>query len=296
MYHSDLWSIHTWQGCVAEHATPLRVRVRRPHSQQLLLCTYKHVLCVIMFSARKSHTQWICASDAVAATTQSGCLCVGGRPSAEATEAGAQLPSLSRAWRSARCRVRLAPGVAATAMPCIMNPCVLGWRRQTWRRSGTDAGRARSSASRRCRRSSGMRARSSVNLQRISNTRTALTSCHPKSLSCTAAPRAGLKRGSRGRRGSGRAAVTRYRRHHSGGRHSTGRFSAASRPFELSLKPWVRQMLAVGSIVTARTAELGASCCSISNRNSCYSMTQSTICCWRPPEAVWGVRTRQSVR
>ena len=30
-----------------------------------------------MFSAQKSHIQWICASDAVAATTQSGCLCVG---------------------------------------------------------------------------------------------------------------------------------------------------------------------------------------------------------------------------
>ena len=149
-----------------------------------------------MFSAQKSHTQWICASDAVAATTQSGCLCGGCRPSAEDTEAGAQLPSLSRAWRSARCRVRLAPGVAATAMPCIMNPCVLGWRRQTWRRSGTDAVRARSSASRRCRKSSGMRELGSASSEGMSNTRITLTSGHPKTPPRTAVPRAGRECGS----------------------------------------------------------------------------------------------------
>ena len=47
---------------------------------------------------------------------------------------------------------------------------------------------------------------------------------------------------------------------------------------KLTRSYWVRQMLAVDSIMTAHTAELGASCCSISNRNSCYSMAQSAIC------------------
>ena len=190
--------------------------------------------------------------------------------------------SLSRAWRSARCRVRLALGVAAAAMPCTLNTCVLGWQGQAWWRSGTHAGRAWSSASQQCRRSSGMRARSSVNLQRISNTRTALTSCHPKSLSCTAAPRAGLKRGSRGRRGSGRAAVTHYRDHHSGGRHSTGRISATSGPILLSLKPWTRQMPSVRLVPTASTAALDAPCYRFSTTKNPYPMKQTALCYWRP--------------
>ena len=48
---------------------------------------------------------------------------------------------IAESWQTAcarhannRCArsLRKAPGVVATAMPCIMNLCVLGWRRQTW--------------------------------------------------------------------------------------------------------------------------------------------------------------------
>ena len=48
---------------------------------------------------------------------------------------------IAESWQTAcarhannRCArsLREAPGVVETAMPCIMNLCVLGWRRQTW--------------------------------------------------------------------------------------------------------------------------------------------------------------------
>ena len=126
------------------------------------------------------------------------------------------------------------------------------------------------------------RARSSPNSHRRGTRCIALTQCHPKPLSCTAAPRAGLKRGSRGRRGSGRAAVPHYRDHHSGGRHSTGRISATNGPILLSLKPWTRQMPSVSLVPTASTAALDAPCYRFSTTKNPYPMKQTALCYWRP--------------